>query len=318
MLYRVACLGVALFTAASTAWSADFPSRPVRMIIGYTAGGNTDIISRVLAVAMQKKLGQPVIVENRPGATAVIAREVVAKAAPDGYTLLGDTSSFAAYPAFTRNPTMNLQKAFTPISLLSQQGGVIVASANAPFNTFQEMVAYAKANPGKLNYSNIGGGVTLLHFEAIKADYGIDMVGVTYKGSGDTYNAVLAGDVQLSSQSIGRVVADVANKRVKAIMVDGNKRYPALPNTPTAAEIGFNGFYQSWQGLWGPAGLPPDIVKTLHAAVVDAGQAKEVKDTLDHLEATALMTSPEGLAQRVERDSREWTELVRKAHIPLQ
>jgi len=317
MFCRIAGFSLALLLCAP-AWSADYPSKPVRMIIGFTAGGNTDIIGRVLASAMQKKLGQPVIVENRPGATAGIARELVAQAAPDGYTLLSDTSSFAAYPAFTRNPSMDLQKAFTPISLISQQGGVIVASANAPFNTFQEMVAYAKANPGKLNYSSIGGGVTLLHFEAIKADYGIDIVGVTYKGSGDTYNAVLAGDVQLSSQSIGRVAADVANKRVKGIMVDGNKRYPALPNTPTAAEIGFRGFYQSWQGLWGPAGLSPDIVRIINAAVVDAGQVKEVKDTLEHLEAVELLTSPEVLAQRVEHDSREWTELVRKAHIPLQ
>jgi tripartite-type tricarboxylate transporter receptor subunit TctC len=318
MFHRICVAALLCAAMCATARAADYPARPVRLIIGYAAGGNTDIIGRVMATAMARKLGQTVVVENRPGAAAAIAREVVARSAPDGYMLLTDTSSFAGYPVFTRSPALDVQKAFTPISLLTEQGGTIVAPGNAPFSTFQEMIAYARAHPGKLNYSGIGVGVTLLTFESLKQQYGIDVVAVEYKGSGDAYSALLAGDVQLNSSSVGRVAADVASGRVKGLMVDGNRRYPQLPNTPSAAEVGFKGFYNSWQGLWGPAGMPGDIVNTLHAAVVEAGASKEVKDTLEHLEATALMTTPEGLAQRVDHDIREWREVVTKAHIPLQ
>ena len=258
---------------AGTAGAADYPSRPVKLVVGYAPGGNTDLIARVVSGAMQQKFGQPVLVENRPGAAAAIARELVARAAPDGYTLITDATSFAGYAVFTRTPTLDVQKAFAPVSLLTESPGVLVARSDAPFTSFQDMIAYAKSNPGRLNYGGIGAGVILLTFEAMKAQYGVDIVAVDYKSSAEDYRAVLAGEVHVTSSTVSRVGQDVANGKVRALAISSSARHPLLPAVPTAREAGFNGFYSSWQGLWAPAAAPGDIVRTLYAAVADAAIA---------------------------------------------
>jgi len=305
-----------LATLLGAAHAADYPSRPVKLVVGYAPGGNTDLIARVFAGAMQQKFAQPVLVENRPGAAAAIARELVARAAPDGYTLITDATSFAGYAVFTRTPTLDVQKAFAPVSLLTESPGVLVARSDAPFTSFQEMIAYAKSKPGSLNYGGIGAGVILLTFEAMKAQYGVDIVAVDYKSSAEDYRAVLAGEVHLTSSTVSRVAQDVANSKVRPLAISSSARHAQLPNVPTAREVGFNGFYSSWQGLWAPAGTPNEVIRTLHGAVADAAAAKEVREGLERLEAIVIASTPEALTQRQDRDIREWRELVRKAGIP--
>jgi tripartite-type tricarboxylate transporter receptor subunit TctC len=259
-----------------------------------------------------------VLVENRPGAAAAIARELVAKAPGDGYTLITDATSFAGYAVFTRTPTLDVQKAFVPISLLTESPGVLVARSDAPFTSFQEMIAYAKSNPGRMNYGGIGAGVILLTFEAMKAQYGVDIMAVDYKSSAEDYRAVLAGEVHLTSSTVSRVAQDVANGKVRALAISSATRHALLPSAPTSREVGFNGFYTSWQGLWAPAATPGDIVRTLYSAVADAAASKDVRESLERLEAIVIASTPEALAQRQDKDIREWRELVRKAGIPLQ
>ena len=319
MLTRIARAALMfLATLLGAAHAADYPSRPVKLVVGYAPGGNTDLIARVVAGAMQQKFGQPVLVENRPGAAAAIARELVARAAPDGYTLITDATSFAGYAVFTRTPTIDVQKAFAPVSLLTESPGVLVARSDAPFMSFQEMIAYARANPGRMNYGGIGAGVILLTFEAMKAQYGVDIMAVDYKSSAEDYRAVLAGEVHLTSSTVSRVAQDVANGKVRPLVISSSARHAQLPNVPTAREVGFNGFYSSWQGLWAPAATPNEIIRTLHGAVADAAAAKEVREGLERLEAIVIASTPEALAQRQDRDIREWRELVRKAGIPQQ
>ena len=319
MLTRIARAALMfLATLLGAAHAADYPSRPVKLVVGYAPGGNTDLIARVVAGAMQQKFGQPVLVENRPGAAAAIARELVSRAAPDGYTLITDATSFAGYAVFTRTPTIDVQKAFAPVSLLTESPGVLVARSDAPFMSFQEMIAYARANPGRMNYGGIGAGVILLTFEAMKAQYGVDIMAVDYKSSAEDYRAVLAGEVHLTSSTVSRVAQDVANGKVRPLVISSSARHAQLPNVPTAREVGFNGFYSSWQGLWAPAATPNEIIRTLHGAVADAAAAKEVREGLERLEAIVIASTPEALAQRQDRDIREWRELVRKAGIPQQ
>ncbi len=319
MLTRIARAALMfLATLLGAAHAADYPSRPVKLVVGYAPGGNTDLIARVVAGAMQQKFGQPVLVENRPGAAAATARELVARAAPDGYTLITDATSFAGYAVFTRTPTLDVQKAFAPVSLLTESPGVLVARSDAPFTSFQDMIAYAKSKPGSLNYGGIGAGVILLTFEAMKAQYGVDIVAVDYKSSAEDYRAVLAGEVHLTSSTVSRVAQDVANSKVRPLAISSSARHAQLPNVPTAREVGFNGFYSSWQGLWAPAGTPNEVIRTLHGAVAEAAAAKEVREGLERLEAIVVASTPEALAQRQDRDIREWRELVRKAGIPQQ
>jgi tripartite-type tricarboxylate transporter receptor subunit TctC len=313
-------LAIALLTlaaaASSAAAAADYPSKPIRLVIGYAPGGNTDLIGRVYANALQQRLGQPIVVENRPGAAAHIAREQVAKATPDGYTLLTDATPFAAYAVFIRNPTIDVQKAFAPISLLTESPGTWVTRSDSPFKTFEEFISYARQNRGKLNYSGVGEGTIRMTFEAAKSQYGIELVAIDYKSSAEAYRAMLAGDVQVSSSTVSRIASDVAAGRVIALVMGAPKRHPLLPNVPTNAELGFNGFYTAWQGLWGPAGTPPEIVRALHAAVAEVSAATQVRDQLEKLEAIVIASTPEGLQQRLDKDVREWREVMRKAGIP--
>jgi tripartite-type tricarboxylate transporter receptor subunit TctC len=310
----ISLLAFGSLTAADAA-AADYPTRPIRLAIGYAPGGNTDLIGRVYASALQKKLGQPVVVENRPGAAAAIAREHVARAAPDGYTLLTDATPFVASMVFLRNPPLDVQKAFAPVSLLTESHGAWVTRSDSPFRTFHELIAYAKQNRGRLNYSGVGEGTIMLTFESLKAQYGIDLTAIDYKSSADAYRAMLAGDVQLSSSTVSRIAGDVAAGRVVAILLGAPQRHASLPGVPTASEVGFNSFYTAWQGLWGPAGLPSEVVRTLHAAVAELSASKEIRDSLEKLEAVVIASSPDGLAQRVERDIREWREVIRRAGI---
>lgn len=298
--------------------AADYPNRSVRLIVGYTAGGNTDLIARLFAGALKEKLGQSFVVENRPGAAGQIARDVVAKAPPDGYTLLTDVTSLPAYMVFTRNPVIDVQMAFAPISLLTESPGTINARHDAPFNTFQEMVAYAKRNPGRINYSNIGSGVGLMIVESLKLQYELDLVTVEYKGASEAHLALLAGDVHLAGGTLGRVVPESQAGKIKVLVTSGAKRNAALPNVPTAQEVGFKGMYTSWQGLWVPASTPPDTVQTLYKAIASAAATKELRDGLAKLEANVVVSTPEALAERVNREIRDWRAVATAAKLPLR
>lgn len=315
----IAALSASLLAATPFATlAADYPIKPIRLLIGFAPGGLTDINGRVFAAALQKKFGQPVVVENRAGASGAIAREQVSKAAPDGYTLLTEPTTLLGYAAFTKNPSMDVQKELTSITVLTEGTFVLVAAGNTPFKSFQEMVAYGKANPGKMNYGSNGPGVVTLSLEAIKSQYGISMVGIDYKSSADSYRALLSNDVQLTLTSVGRAVTDTASGRIKSLAVTGGKRDSAMPTVPTASELGFERLFASWQALFGPAGLPPAVVRTIYEAALDVGKTKEVADALAKMEQDVVTSTPEATAQRIDREIKAWREIVKVAGIKLE
>jgi tripartite-type tricarboxylate transporter receptor subunit TctC len=308
---------LALVAISTGAAGQTWPTRPIRLVVGFAPGGNTDLIARVFAGGIAKSLGQPLVVENRPGAGGAIAREFVAKAAPDGYTLISDATGLATSMVFFKNPPLDVQKAFAPLSLLTESMGTLVTNGDAPFSTFPEMVAWARKNPGRLNWAGVGLGTSTLNFLAMKAQYGIDIVSVEYKSSSDTYRAILSGEAQLASQTVYRVAADVAAGKVKALAATMPQRHPLLPNVPTSKELGLTA-YVSWQGLWAPAGTPAPIVRAINAAVREAVRQKDVVDGLDKLEAVVIASSPEALAERISGGIRDWRELIAKAGLQLE
>ncbi len=310
-----ACLLVATPFAAQ---AADYPTKPIRLLIGFAPGGLTDINGRIFASALQRKFGQPVVVENRAGASGAIAREQVSKAAPDGYTLLTEPTTLLGYAAFTKNPTLDVQKDLAAVSILTEGTFVLVAASNTPFKSFKEMIDYAKRNPARMNYGSNGPGVVTLSLEAIKSQYGISIVGIDYKSSADSYRALLANDVQLTLTSVGRANTDTAGGRVKPLAVTGTKRDPAMATVPTGVELGFDRLFAAWQGLFAPPATPSAVIKTLYDASLEAGKSKEVTDALAKMEQEVVTSTPEATAQRIDREIKAWREIVKVAGIKLE
>jgi len=260
----------ALVAAALPARAQDYPARPIRLLVGYTTGGGTDILARLIQPRLAELLGQPVVVENRPGASGTIAGNAVAKAPPDGYTLLlGNNSSNAAVASLSASVPYDLRTDFTPIALLCAAPHVIAVAANSPLRSVADLIAQAKANPGKLSFGSPGIGsaphLAELVFESI-AD--VKLLHVPYRGAGSALTDMIAGHTQASFDASSSVLAQVKAGTIRVLAVASRRRLPQLPDVPTAAEAGVPGYDMSvWFGLFGPGGLPTSIVHRLKGAM---------------------------------------------------
>lgn len=318
MRRRAFLLACAAGAFAPGARAADFPNRASRLIVPYTPGGNTDILGRVIAHELNRATGQPVVVENRPGAAGTIGTDLVAKSPPDGYTMLlasfGNILTAAAlYKGLPYDPVNDL----VPVTLVATPQTVIVVNAKLPFSDLKGVIAYALANPGKLNYGSSGNGSSNHLFGALFASMaGVEMTHVPYKGSGPAINDVLAGTIQLSFAPFPLVMGHIKAGTLRPLAVTGSVRHPLLPHTPTVAEAGVPGYEAvGWFALMAPAGTPRSIVAQLNQQVNRIIALPEVRAQLAQEGAEPVGGTPEEARRSVVDGAKKWGDLVRKLGI---
>jgi tripartite-type tricarboxylate transporter receptor subunit TctC len=311
-MIRVLAAAALLLVAAAAGAQSPFPSRPVRLVVGFTPGGGVDINARLLASKMAESLGQQVLVENKPGAGTNIANEYVAKSPPDGYTLLFNSSAFAVNLALYRNPPYALRD-FAPVSVFSQSVNLLVVSSALPARSIQELVALARAKPGGLNYSSAGAGTSQhMAAELFKLRTGTDIVHVPYKGSAPALTALIAGEVQLSFSNTVALLPHVRSGRLRALAIAGAKRAELMPEVPTMKEAGVEGVeVPLWFGLLAPAATPRDVVQTLAAAVAKSARAADMTKKLEDQGAEPVANTPEEFQRQLTAETARWAEVVR-------
>ncbi|WP_029043192.1 tripartite tricarboxylate transporter substrate binding protein [Cupriavidus sp. WS] len=268
--------------AGAAGAAGDYPSRPIRFVVPYAAGGTTDLVARTVGQRIGEKLGQPVVVENRPGAGGNIGMEAVAKAAPDGYTIgFGAISTNALNPHIYKHVPFDPRKDFTAVSLLGTSTIVLEVSNDLPVKTVADLVGYAKAHPG-LTYATAGAGTSMHLAGAMFSQMTqTGLVHVPYKGSSPAINDMLGGHVQVMFDNLPASLPHIQAGKLRALAVAGKTRSPSLPNVPTLAEAGLAGYaVEPWFGVYGPAGMPAPVVQALNAALVEALGNAEVKDKL--------------------------------------
>jgi tripartite-type tricarboxylate transporter receptor subunit TctC len=281
---KAALLLVAGFTFAASvqSWAQQYPNRPIRLIVPFPAGGNVDVFSRVLFQYVEKELGQNIVIDNRGGANGMIGADIVAKANPDGYTLLNTSFAFAVNPAIRTKMPFDVVKDFTPVTMVALGTGYLqVVHPQVPVKTVKDLIALARKQPGKVRYSTAGVGNGQHLAGALFADAaGIDMLHVPYKGGGPAMTAVASGETQVHYPAAAVGVPHVKAGRVHATGFTGNQRLRSLPDVPTIAEAGVPGFYADagWHAMFAPAGTPAPVVKRIQEAVHKALQVPRVRD----------------------------------------
>jgi tripartite-type tricarboxylate transporter receptor subunit TctC len=303
---------LALCLCALTAAAQPYPSRAVRVVVGFPPGGGTDILARVLAPQLSAQLGQPFVVENRPGATTNIASDLVAKSAPDGYTLLFTTSSLAINASLYKNLTYDALRDFAPISVFAESPNLLVAHSSAG-GSVKEVLAQAKAKPGAMNYSSAGSGTSQhLAGELFKARTRSYIVHIPYKGTAASLTAVIAGEVHFSFANVPAILGHVRSGRLRALAVLAPKRSDLMPDVPTMEEAGVRDvIVPVWYALLAPAATPREIVKALNDATVRAARSPELKQKLVEQGADPVGNTPEEFAKLLKEEVAKWAEVIR-------
>jgi tripartite-type tricarboxylate transporter receptor subunit TctC len=311
---------VLIAVVSQLAMAQAYPSKPVRMIVGLAPGGATDIMARTLVPGLSEELGQPVVVDNRPGAAGTIGAGIVAKAAPDGYTLFLASSSFTSNAVLEKNAAYDPLRDFAPITNIASAPFLLVVRSSLPVNSVQELIAYAKANPGKLNYASSGIGSTAhLSGELLKRAAGIEMTHIVYRGAGPALADVLAGQVDLMFASMVSSLHHAKSGKLKALAVTSLKRSAVVPDYPTVSEAGVPGFEMvGYFGLLAPANTPPAIVNTVHAAVQRAIKRADFAQRVAADGAEPDGCTPAELHELLERDMKKLAELMQGVKVQRQ
>lgn len=298
----------------------DWPSRTVRLVVPFAAGGSTDVAARILAERMGQTLGQTVVVENRAGSGGLIGADAVAKAEPDGYALLMATTGLLSiaphlYPQMPFDPA----RAFAPVSLAFATDLVITVANNVPVKTLQEFIRHAKEKPGAISYASSGAGTTThAATELFRIAAGIEMVHVPYRGSGPAMNDLVAGNIQVMVDQIASAIGQINDGRIRALAVTGSKRHALLPDVPTVAEVGLPGAQaSSWGGVVAPAGTAGPIIERVNAAIRDAVAQPSVRQRMTGAGADPAASSPTEFATFVRSESEKWGRVVREARITV-
>jgi tripartite-type tricarboxylate transporter receptor subunit TctC len=311
-----AALLLALFGAAR----ADYPDRPVRFVVPYPPGGGTDVIARIVQERFQAQLGQPVVIENRGGAAGSLGTDIVAKSAPDGYTVLFTLSSHTINPAFYAKLPFDTVKDFLPVGTVASLPQILVAHPAVPANSVAELIALAKARPGGLSYASVGNGSPgHLAGELFKLRTGTQMTHVPYKGGGPAVTDVMGGQVPLLWVSIPAAAQFVKSGKLKALAVSTTRRSAAFPDVPTAQEAGIADFeVDSWYAMFVPAKTPKAVVERLSKALNAVVAEPAIKDKLLQQGSEGVGGTPEALGNTVTAEIARWTKLVKDAGIAVE
>jgi tripartite-type tricarboxylate transporter receptor subunit TctC len=304
---------IALAACAATALAQPYPSRPVRLVVGFTPGGGVDINARLLAPKLSEYLGQQVVVENKPGASTNIANEFVAKSAPDGHTLLINTSAIAINMSLFRNLPFDTLRDFAPVSIVSESPNVLVVNARLPAQNPKELVALARSSPGKLNYSSAGVGTTQhLAAELFKLRTGTFIVHIPYKGTAPSMAAVIAGEVDLAFANIPSIQGHLKSGRLRALATAAPRRDPQLPDVPTMKEMGVDGVEVTvWYGVFAPAATPREIVQKIADGIQRATRDPDTRARLVEQGAAPVGNTPEEFGKILRDEVARWAEVVK-------
>lgn len=312
----IAFVFLALMPGVSAAQG--YPSKPVKMIVGFSPGGGTDILARIVGQKLSEAWGQPVVIENRPGASATIGADLVAKAPPDGYTLaMGQLTPNAIAPALMPKLAYDAAKDFVPIVLVGTSPNILVISTSVPAQNVTELAALAKSKPGKLTYASSGAG-SLQHIaaEMFKSSAGVEIVHVPFKGSSQAVIDLIAGNVDMNFDSIPAVVQHVKSGKLRALAVTSAKRASGFPEVPTIAESGYPEYdLTSWWGLFAPAGTPPEIVAKIHRDTVAALQAADTRERFATLSVDPGGGTSREFADYVRREIAKYDAMVKRLNI---
>jgi tripartite-type tricarboxylate transporter receptor subunit TctC len=315
----IAALSVlCVLAGAMPAGAQGYPDRLIKIVVPFTPGGPVDLVARLVAQRMAPALGQSVVIENRPGGAGVIGAKAVAGAEPDGYTLLfGNISTLAVLPAVTRNRDYDPAKSFVPVAKVSDSPEVLVIDPALPVRTVGELIAYARAHPGTLNYGSSGyGNATHLSAEWFKAKTGVDIVHVPYKGLSDTLTGLIGGQVIMAFGAIEGVLPMIQQGRLRALAVTTAQRFPLVPDLPTMTESGVEGFMvTSFEGVVAPAGTPGAIVARLNAAINQSVANPDIQARFAQLGIQPSTGSPQEFAAFFAAENRKWAAIVADAHI---
>ena len=309
-----AVIGLLLLGAAALASGQAYPAKPIRLVLPFPPGGAVDFYARVVQQPLSEALGQQVVIDNKAGASGMVGAEIVAKSPPDGYTLLiGNIASLAINVGLYAKMPYDPLKDLTPIVRTVDVNYALVVHPSVPANTVQELVSYAKANPGKISYGSAGSG-SLPHLgtELFKAQTGTDMLHVPYKGGGPMVTDLLGGTVQMVIADQANLMPHVQSGKLRALAVATTKRSPNFPNLPTIAEAGVAGFDSTaWQGLAGPAGLPPEVVKRLNEAFNTVMAIPAVREKLAGGGLEVVGGTPEQFARFIAAEIAKWTKIAK-------
>ncbi|HEY5899395.1 MAG TPA: tripartite tricarboxylate transporter substrate binding protein [Burkholderiales bacterium] len=305
---------------ASFSFSADFPSRPIRLVVPYPPGGGTDTVARPLAQKLSESIKQPVVVDNRGGASEIIGTDIVAHASADGYTLLMTTNAFAINAALGRTLPYDPARDFAPVSLLITTPFMLVTNPGLKPTTLKELIDLSKAQPGKLNYASIGAGTPHhLAMEWFKLLAGADIVAVPYKGVGPGLSAVMAGEVQMMLTGLTAGLVQVRAGKLRALAVTTAQRSPAAPEVPTVAESGFPGYdVVAWYGILAPAATPPDTIVALNRELGKALRSPDLRERLTNIGVDPAPGTSGELQALIRKETAQWSKVIKEAGIKAE
>jgi tripartite-type tricarboxylate transporter receptor subunit TctC len=315
-MMRRAFLAVLLVGSAGIATAQSWPTKPIKWIVPFAAGGTTDILARTVAEKLSVSLGQPVIIDNRPGAGGGLGAEVTAKSPPDGYTIMGGTiSTHAINASLYNNLPYDPVKDFTAITLIARVPNMLVVNPDIPARSVAELITLMKANPGKYTFASSGNGTSQhLSGELFKSMAGVDMQHVPYKGSPPALQDVMGGQVSMTFDNITTALPLARSGKLRALAVTTARRSSVAPDVPTLAESGLPGYeIGSWQGVFAPAGVPPAIVKRLNTEIVKILNMPDVKEKLAALGAEVVANSSEDFTTLVKAEVVKWSDVVKKS-----
>ena len=310
--------GVVFTAGQGGAATQAYPNRPVRMVVPFPAGAGVDIVARMIGIPLTEAWGQPVVIDNRPGAGGTIACELAAKAAPDGYTLLiGNVSTIAMAPSLYKKVNYDPIRSFAPITLVDTSANVLVVHPSVPVTTTQAFIALAKSKPGQINYASAGSGTSPhLAAELFKSMAGVNIVHVPYKGSPQALTDLLGGQTQLMFASLVSALPHIRQNRLRALGVTSVQRAAALPDTPTIGESGLRGYDVSvWMGILAPAGTPPEIVARIHREIARIVQSPDIRERLAAQGLEAATNTPAEFSAYIEAEVAKWGRVIRQAGV---
>lgn len=317
-MHIVLSLMLVLLAAMPCHAQEPYPNRPVKVVVPWGPGGTVDFTGRAIADQLSRQTGTPFVVENRPGASGAVGAAVVARAAPDGYTLMLVDSTFTIIPSTIKSLQVDVVKDFTPITEMLSAPMVLVVSPGVKANNLQEFIALAKANPGKLNYASGGtGSSTHIAPELFKLAAKVDIAHIPYKGAGDAMTAILGDQVQMAITTMPSALAMIKSGKLRALAITTQgKRSAVLPDVPSMGEAGLQGVnVVTWVGLAGPAGLPPEVVKTLQTNIAQALQNPELRARFAAQGAEAVASTPQELSKLIQSEVVRWGEVAKAAGV---